>query len=276
MTDDGRVSDFVLRERILSGGLARSKNMTSLTNKNAVVIGGSSGVGKATVKALLAEGARVTAVGRDAEKLRALEAETERRAATLTGDATDPELIARLFRDVRPDLVVLAAGIKPTMGFVHELEWDDFSEAWNQDAKAAFLVVKQALSQPLAPGSTVVLVSSGAAIEGSPLSGGYAGAKRMQWLLAGYAQKAAEAKNLGIRTLAVLPKQLIVGTAIGAGAAARYAEMTGSTPEQYMKRWPHPLDVEKVAQAILSGLKGEVPNDVKAIAVTGSGIEQLK
>jgi hypothetical protein len=43
----------------------------------------------------------------------------------------------------------------------------------------------------------------------------------MQWLLAGYAQKIADAKKLGIRFLAVLPKQLIEGTAIAALASHR-------------------------------------------------------
>ena len=38
--------------------------MTSLRGKSAVIVGGSSGVGKATVKALISEGVRVTAVAR--------------------------------------------------------------------------------------------------------------------------------------------------------------------------------------------------------------------
>lgn len=37
--------------------------------------------------------------------------------------------------------------------------------------------VREALLAPLAPGSTVITMSSGAALAGSPLSGGYAGAK---------------------------------------------------------------------------------------------------
>jgi hypothetical protein len=40
--------------------------------------------------------------------------------------------------------------------------------------------------------------SSGAALQGLPLSGGYAGAKRTLWLLARYANGVAE-KGLGIR-----------------------------------------------------------------------------
>ena len=133
------------------------------------------------------------------------------------------------------------------MGGVDALGWASFSENWNTDLKASFFFLQQALTLPLRPGSTVIIVSSGAAIGGSPASGGYAGAKRMQWFLAGYAQKISDAKKLGIRVIAVLPKQLIEGTTIGARAAATYGAMNGTTAEAYMKRWDVPLDVEKVA-----------------------------
>ncbi len=57
-----------------------------------------------------------------------------------------------------------------------------------------------------------LIVSSGAALAGSPLSGGYAGAKRMQMLLAGYLQRAADARELGIRFVALAPRQFLVGS----------------------------------------------------------------
>lgn len=239
----------------------------------ALVIGGSSGVGKATVQALGAAGASVTAVGRDGVRLRALEAERFGRVTTRQGDATDPAFVERLLGELRPQHVVLAAGVTPRMGGVHELDWDVFSEAWNTDLKASYLVVKYALTLPLPKGSTIVLVSSGAAVNGSFLSGGYAGAKRMQWLLAGYARKISEAKGLGIRTLAVLPRQLIEGTTIAARASATYAATLGITAEAYMKRFEVPLDADKVASAIVTALAGGVPAELDAIAVLGTGIE---
>jgi hypothetical protein len=161
------------------------------------------------------------------------------------------------------------------MGPLDEFDWESFSETWNGDLKASFHFMKQALTLPLPPGSTVVVVSSGAAIHGSPLSGGYAGAKRMQWLLAGYAQRVSDAKKLGIRMLAVLPDQLIEGTTIGARAAAAYGAMNGITAEAFMKRFNVPLDVGKVASAILAALRGGVTAGVNAIAVSGAGIEPL-
>jgi NAD(P)-dependent dehydrogenase (short-subunit alcohol dehydrogenase family) len=246
--------------------------MTSLRGRSAVVIGGSSGVGKATVKALISEGVRVTAVARDADSLRGLEAEVGDGLATLRGDATDSAFVERLLRELKPDLVVLTAGVTPRMGRVDEFDWESFSETWNVDVKASFLLIKQALTLPLAPGSTVVVVSSGAAIDGSPLSGGYAGAKRMEWFLADYAQKVSDGKKLGIRLLAVLPRP-IEGTTIGARAAAAYGAMSGIASEAFMERVGVPL--EKVASAILTALRGSVTDGTNAIAVTGAGIEPL-
>ena len=138
------------------------KTMTELNGKCALVIGASSGVGRATVKALISSGAKVTAVARGAEKLRTLKSELGEPIATASGDATDPAFVERLLRELRPDVVALAAGVTPRMARVDEFEWESFSEAWNNDLKASFILIKLALVLPLKPGSTVVLISSGA------------------------------------------------------------------------------------------------------------------
>lgn len=247
----------------------------NLEGKTATVIGASSGVGKAAAKALLAAGARVTAVARAADGLAALRSELGPSLETVAADAAHPATAQDLLSRLRPDFVLLTAGVRPQMGAVDELSWDAFSEAWESDTKAAFHLVQAALRVPLRPGSVVSLVSSGAAINGSYLSGGYAGAKRMQWLLAGYAQKVADAKKLGIRFQAVLPKQLIAGTAIAALASEGYARALGIPPSDYMKRFDVPLGPEQVAAAALAGFGGNVATDLTAIAVTGTGIEPL-
>jgi NAD(P)-dependent dehydrogenase (short-subunit alcohol dehydrogenase family) len=251
--------------------------MNPLQDKSAVVIGASSGVGLATVKQLVSEGVSVVAVARGREGLNALSARFDGGVRTVQADATDATTAERLLREFDPQLVVLAAGVRPHMGRLDELSWEAFSSPWNADTKAAFHLLQAALALPLRAGSTVAVVSSGAAIAGSPLSGGYAGAKRMQWLMAEYAQEVSDAKKLDIRFLAVLPRQLIVDTEIGKTAATNYGAAQGLSAAEFLKRrWNVPLDADRVGAAIVSGLRGGIANGVTAIAVSGEGVEALE
>jgi NAD(P)-dependent dehydrogenase (short-subunit alcohol dehydrogenase family) len=213
--------------------------------QRALVIGAASGVGKATVDALEEAGVRVLGSGRER-------------------DATDPAAAAALLAEADPDLVVLAAGTRPRMASIEEQSWDSFSAPWNVDVRLAFEVGRAALARPLRPGATVVIVSSGAGINpnGSPLSGGYAGAKRMQMFLASYLQRAADARELGIRFVAVAPMQFLVGTRIGEAATAAYGA----------GNWAIPLDPGGVARAILSVAFDEKRRGA-TMTVSGAGIE---
>ena len=225
-----------------------------MTIQRALVIGARSGVGHATADALTAAGAHVLAAGRER-------------------DATDPEQVAALLAEADPDLVVVAAGTRPRMASIEEQTWESFSAPWDVDVKLAFEVGRAALAKPLRPGSTVVVVSSGAGLAGSPLSGGYAGAKRMQMFLAGYLQRAADARGLGIRFVALAPRQLLEGTVIGEAAAAAYGAEAGQSAEDYMKRFPVPLDAAGVARAILSIAAGEEHREATMLVLTGQGLE---
>jgi NAD(P)-dependent dehydrogenase (short-subunit alcohol dehydrogenase family) len=251
------------------------KDMSSLRGKTAVVIGASSGVGRATARALIHEEVSVVAVARQEAGLARLRAELGEPLRTVVADAADPLTAPRLLRELRPDLVVLTAGVRPRMAPLDEQTWQTFSEAWSCDVQAAFHLLQAALLVPLSPGSVVVVVSSGAAIKGSPLSGGYAGAKRMQWLMAGYAQQQSDRKQLGIRCLALLPHQLIEDTPIGIAAADAYGAWQGTSGAALMQRFQVPLGVDRVAAVIVSGLRGELASGVTAVAVTGASIESL-
>jgi NADP-dependent 3-hydroxy acid dehydrogenase YdfG len=224
--------------------------------QGALVIGAGSGVGQATASALTAAGVRVVASG------------SER-------DATDPAQVAALLDEADPDLVVVAAGARPLMASIEEQSWESFSAPWNVDVKIAFEVGRAVLARPLRTGSTVVIVSSGAGLDGSPRSGGYAGAKRTQMFLAGYLQRAADARELGIRFVALAPRQLLAGTAIGEAAAAAYAE-SGESAEGYMKRrFPVPLEPAGVARAILTIAAGEEHPEATVLTVTASGLQAI-
>jgi len=192
----------------------------------------------------------------------------------VAGDATDPEVVARSLGGVTPDLLVLSAGLRPRLAPVNEHTWESFSQVWNNDVKSTFLYGQESLRRPLPPGSTVVILSSGAAINGSPLSGGYAGAKRMQWLLASYLQGVSDARKLGIRFVALIPKQLIAGTEIASEASSAYSAKAGLTQEAFMARFGAPLTPPMVASAIMSIARGEAPAG-SALVISGTGLEPL-
>jgi NAD(P)-dependent dehydrogenase (short-subunit alcohol dehydrogenase family) len=249
--------------------------MTDLKGKSAVVVGASSGVGRATLVALAGQGARVCGIARSKDRLERVVRETPGDVTAMVGDATDPEFVSRIVRERDPDILAICMGARAFIGTIEKHTWEQFSAIWNADVKATFHLCQEAIRRPLRKGSSVIIVSSGAAIGGSPLSGGYAGAKRMQWLMAGYAQGVSDRNKLGIRFVAVVPKQLIVGTETGESVSVAYAEHAGITQEKFMERFGAPLMADGVADAISKVARGEVGPEGGAFAVTGKGIESL-
>src|SRR6202140_3191347 len=203
----------------------------SLNDKNIVVTGGSRGLGLGLVEALVAHGAKVPVVARDTDALEAVRARLG--VATISADVTDETAAHRILAEVRPDILALNAGAKPRMGRLDQLSWADFTATWETDVKAGLYWLQAALNLPLEPGSRVLVGSSGAAENGSPLSGGYAGAKRMLWIIAKYANKVAEQQDLGIRFQTIVPLQMVGDTGVGNEGSNAYARAMGIKPEEF-------------------------------------------
>ena len=240
----------------------------SLKDKNVVVTGGSRGLGLGLVEALVAAGARVTVVAREAEALASVRARLG--VATVSANVTDEQAAQRVLADVRPDVLVLNAGATPRMGRLDKLSWADFTAPWETDVKAGLYWLQAALNLPLAPGARVLVSSSGAAQQGSPLSGGYAGAKRMLWFMAKYANGVASQEGLDIRFQAIAPMQIIGGTGVGDEASGAYARSMGLEREAFLARFGAPmsprqfgdhlvavLDDPQYATGVAFGLKGD-------------------
>jgi NAD(P)-dependent dehydrogenase (short-subunit alcohol dehydrogenase family) len=224
--------------------------METLEGHKIVVTGGSRGLGLGIVEALVARKARVTVVARDAARL----AEVSKRLGVdvIRGNVAEEALARGVLGDLRPSVLVLNAGAKPSLGPIHELTWEGFSSTWNTDVKAGFHWVQEALRLPLPRGSRVLLGSSGAAVKGSPLSGGYAGAKRMLWFMAHYANSVASELDLGIHFQAIVPLQMVGETELGRAGAEAYARRKGVTVEAFLAGFGAPMPPAKVGEHVVS------------------------
>jgi NAD(P)-dependent dehydrogenase (short-subunit alcohol dehydrogenase family) len=240
----------------------------SLKDKTVVVTGGSRGLGLGLVEALVARDAKVTVVARGADALASIRARLG--VATIAADVTDETAAHRILAEVQPDILALNAGTTPGMGRLDQMSWADFTKPWETDVKAGLYWLQAALKLPLKPGSRVVVVSSGAAVGGSPMSGGYAGAKRMLWIMAKYANGISAQTKLGIRFQAIVPQQMVGGTGVGDAGAGAYAGALGIKPEEFLARFGAPLlprkfgenvvsvlDDPKYAEGLAFGLKGD-------------------
>jgi NAD(P)-dependent dehydrogenase (short-subunit alcohol dehydrogenase family) len=156
-----------------------------LSGTTAIVTGASRGLGRGIAAALAAAGARVVGVARDETRLEEVREQLGDAFIPVTADAADPVVAGKLIDAHRPRLLVLAAGAAPLSRPLHEHTWETFSRPWEVDVRQAFHWTREALLRPLDAGSTVVALSSGAAIHGSPLSGGYAGAKATVTFISG-------------------------------------------------------------------------------------------
>lgn len=76
-------------------------------------------------------------------------------------DAASDGAASDFIRRHRPDALVLVAGAIPLGKPIQEYTWEEFSVHWDADVKIAFTWLKAALTAPLAPGSRVIVVSSG-------------------------------------------------------------------------------------------------------------------
>jgi len=239
----------------------------------ALVTGASRGFGRGIATALSRAGAQVVGVARDRVPLEELRAELGGSFTAVPADATDPTVAGQLIDAYRPAILVLNAGATPLMRPIQHHTWQTFSRNWDTDVQQAFHWTREAILAPLAPGSIVITLSSGAALRGSPMSGGYAGAKATIRFLTAYAAAESERGALGIRFVSVLP-QLTPATALGAVGVAGYAARQGVDVATFIEGMGPALTPEHAGKAITDLVTGSGP-DQDAYLLTAAGLGPL-
>jgi NAD(P)-dependent dehydrogenase (short-subunit alcohol dehydrogenase family) len=244
-----------------------------LSGTAALVTGASRGFGRGIAIALAHAGANVTGVARDAAALEELRGQLGGAFTSVAADAADPVTAGALIDTCQPRILVLNAGASPLPRPLQRHTWETFSRNWDVDVQQAFHWVREALLVPLAPGSVVITLSSGAALRGSPLSGGYAGAKAAIRFITAYAADESRRQALGIRFVSVLP-QLTPATGLGAAAVAAYAARSGTDVDTYREGLGPVLTPEQVGKQIVDLVTGP-GHDQDAYLLTAAGFSPV-
>lgn len=234
-------------------------NAARLTGHHAVVTGASRGIGAAIVRALLVEGARVSLLSRDRERLQALSSElgTDQTAPIAT-DIADASSVRQAMAAARErfgpvQILVNNAGQAASAPFLR-LDEALWSRLFAVNVTGTFLCCQQALADMVEAGfGRIVNVASTAGLRGAPYISAYAATKHA---VVGLTRSLAlEFAAKGITVNAVCPGY--VETDIVQSAIANIMKKTGRTQAEALETLlvtnpQHRLiQPEEVAQAVV-------------------------
>lgn len=180
--------------------------MATLEGKIAVITGGSSGIGLATAKRFVREGAYVFITGRRQSELDSAKAQIGRNVSTVQGDVANLADLDRLYATVKAEKGVVDI-VVANAGFIEHAQIADLSEehydkTLNIDLKGVIFTVQKALPL-MTRGGSIIAVSSCVNSMGIPAHGTYSAAKAgVRALVRVWTQ---ELKSKGIRANSLSP-----------------------------------------------------------------------
>jgi NAD(P)-dependent dehydrogenase (short-subunit alcohol dehydrogenase family) len=158
----------------------RTEAMNKLNGKVAIITGGSTGIGLATAKLFVAEGAHVFITGRRAAELEKARREIGKDVTVVQGDVANLEDLDRLYEAVKREkgvvhVVVANAGmVEPTP--IDAATPEHYDRTFGVNARGAYFTVQKALPL-MTEGGSVIFVSSGMHSKGIPAHTTYAASK---------------------------------------------------------------------------------------------------
>ena len=180
--------------------------MGKLSGKIALVTGGSSGIGLATAKVFIEEGAFVYITGRRQEELEKASVQLGPNSAIIKGDIAKlneiDELYARIGAEKgRLDVLVANAGFVQLQTLA-DATAEHVDQTFDTNLRGTYFTVAKALPL-LSDGASIVLISSGMNVKGIPSYGAYAASKAAIRSLA--RTWANELRERGIRVNSLSP-----------------------------------------------------------------------
>jgi NAD(P)-dependent dehydrogenase (short-subunit alcohol dehydrogenase family) len=180
--------------------------MDRLQDKVALITGGESGIGLATARLFVSEGASVHLVGIDESKLAAAVAELgDERAIWSIADVTDETAVERAVttgvdRYGRFDVVVSNAGISGDVAPIVDYSSEVFSRTLAVHVLGAFHVLKHTIPH-IPDGGSIIITSSVVGLIGPPGVSAYVAAKHGQVGLMRTAAKELAPRRIRVNTM---------------------------------------------------------------------------
>ena len=249
--------------------------MNKFENKTVLVTGGNSGIGLATAKAFVNQGARVIITGRDQKTLDLAREELGSQTIALRNDAGDVgaarELATLLTnRGVTLDAVFINAGVARFGAFdaIDEALWD---QTFNTNVKGAYFAI-QSLLPLFNEGAAIILNGSINAHIGMPGSSVYAASKAA--LISFAKTLSSELVGRGIRVNVVSPGPVATPLYGRLGVPAeQLQEMAAGIQAQVpLKRFGTP---EEVASAVTYLASKDAAFIVGTELIVDGGMSQL-
>jgi NAD(P)-dependent dehydrogenase (short-subunit alcohol dehydrogenase family) len=234
-----------------------SQDTFGLRDKPALVVGGGSGIGRATALLLAEVGARVAVADLDGDRAKAVAAEVD--GAAIAGDVTDPDGAQRVVDEAHAAL----GGIHSVANIVGLASWSDLMSmdlsTWEHDLRinlTQHLFVGRAAARHMIDdgvAGTLALVTSISGIYGAPNHSAYGAAKAGATNLA--RSMANEWAPHGIRVNSVAP-DIIATPRVVAGFEERgVKDMDPIVAEEaLLAHWGRPQDIAGPLVFLLSDL----------------------
>lgn len=248
-----------------------------LNDKVAWVLGGSSGLGRASALSLAREGARVAISSRDEDALRQtaaeIESETGGRCIPIPLDVTDSQAIASAHAKVTDELgpvdVLVANAGGPPAGSFEELDDETMQRAFNLTTAAAWRLAHAVLPAMKERGSGVILFLTSTSTK--EVVGGLLLSNMMRAAVVGMAKTMSkELGPHGIRVLCVAPGRVATKRLeqLDAGRAAK----TGETVEEVGRSWAEAIPLGRYGRTEEFGDVVAFAASQRASYVTGTTI----
>ncbi len=224
-----------------------------LSGKVALVTGGESGIGLATARLFVAEGARVFVAGLDERALARVGEELGPDAGAAVVDVTDERAVEDCVAEVvgrfgRLDVVFSNAGISGPIASLADYPADDFRRVLDVHVLGAFHVLKHALGA-MADGGSIVVNSSVVGLTADPGIAGYATAKHAQVGLMRVAAKEAAPRGIRVNTIHPGPTDTAFQTRIEVQATGQEPAAAARAFEEMIPLGRH-ADPDEIARLV--------------------------